>query len=68
MTNLARKYEHQFANGSIDIEQIAVQKDQDHSDDKTAWIFEDGSALTLCGNEVGIVADYGLHPDHEQLY
>ena len=52
---LAEKYEYGFANGSIDIEQIAIQKDQNWETETTTWIFEDGSALTLCGNIISIV-------------
>jgi hypothetical protein len=65
--SLAQKYENQFATGSIDIETIAIEKDQDWENERTYWIFKDGSALWQSGHAIGIVNDYGLHPDHEQL-
>lgn len=67
LNNLARKYEHQFGAQAIDLDQVAIQKDQDYKNETTAWIFEDGSALTLSDNIIGIVDDYGLSKDHEQL-
>ena len=46
----------------------AYQKNQDYDNEKTAWIFEDGSALILSSNnDWEINDDYGLHCDHEQL-
>ena len=50
------------------LESMAVQRDQDFENEKTAWIFEDGSALIQgTGNDWDIIDDYGLHPDNEQL-
>lgn len=63
----AEQYEVQFGAGAIDLDTIAVQKYQNRKSGRTAWIFEDGSALTLIGNVIGIVNNYGLHRDHEQL-
>jgi len=65
--NLARKYEHQVGANAIDLDKIAVQKDQNWDEEKTIWIFEDGSAISISGNVIGIINDYGLHPDYEQL-
>lgn len=65
--NLARKYEHQFGANATDLDTVAVQKYQNYEEEKTAWIFEDGSAITLCANEIDFVDDYGLNQDHEQL-
>lgn len=68
MTTLAKKYEYGFANGSIDIESIAVEKDQDFNNERTYWIFEDGSALGIDSNNIIYVrTKYGRNKDHEQL-
>lgn len=50
------------------LDQMAKQKNQDFENEKTAWIFKDGSALVLSSyNDWEIVNDYGLHKDYEQL-
>jgi hypothetical protein len=64
---IASKYELKFGAHAIDLDTVAVQKDRNVETGTTAWIFKDGSALTLNNNIVGIVKHYGLHCDHEQL-
>ncbi len=68
---LARKYEHSLAIGSIDIEQIkklAIQKDNDYRNERTWWIFEDGSAIGECWTKtIYVRTNYGLDKDNEQL-
>jgi hypothetical protein len=65
---LAEKYKNLFACGAIDIEEIAIQKNQDYKNEKTWWIFEDGSAIGICSHDIiSIKKNYGLHRDHEKL-
>ncbi len=50
------------------LDDIAIQKDNDYNNEKTAWIFDDGSALVLSPlNDWEIVTNYGLHRDNEKL-
>lgn len=50
------------------LDSIAKQKDQNYETETTAWIFEDGSAITLDSNsDWAVINDYGLSPDNEQL-
>jgi hypothetical protein len=68
MTSLARKHESGFANGSFDIEKVAVEKNQEYEKERTWWIFEDGSALGLdSSNVIYVINQYGRHADHEKL-
>jgi hypothetical protein len=65
---IARQNEQGFGSKSIDIEKIAIEKDQDYENERTWWIFEDGSALGLDSDNIIYVNDnYGLHRDHEKL-
>jgi len=65
---LARKYEHQFGCNAIDIETVTVQKNQDYENERTYWIFEDESALSLdSSNVVRVHNSYGLNEDYEKL-
>jgi len=65
---IARKNEKKFGSDALNIEELAVQKDQDYENERTWWIFEDGSALGLDSSHVVYVRnDYGLSVDHEQL-
>lgn len=46
----------------------AIQRDQDWENEKTAWIFTDGSALIESAqNDWEVIDNYGLSCDHEQL-
>ena len=68
MTTLARKYEYAIASGHLDVEDLAVEKDQDYENERTIWIFEDESAIWMnSSNEIGVITHYGFHPDNEQL-
>jgi len=58
---IAEKNELSFGANALDIDSLAIQKDKNLETEKTAWIFEDGSALTLCKNTVGVVNEYGLN-------
>jgi len=65
---LARKYEYGFVQGSVDIDLISVEKDQDYENETTWWIFEDGSALGLSSDNIIYIKDnYGRHVDNQQL-
>ena len=68
MKNLANDFLNEFNHCLDDIEEIAVQKDQDYDNERTYWIFSDGSAVWLDSNsDVGTESDYGLHCDNEKL-
>jgi hypothetical protein len=50
------------------LDNIAIQKDNDYNNEKTAWIFEDGSALVKSAhNYWQVITNYGLHCDNEKL-
>lgn len=68
MTKLARKYLNKFGECSVDIETIAIEKDQDYEKEKTYWIFSDGSAIYQDSyKNIGVVTNYGINSAHEQL-
>lgn len=47
---------------------VCVERDQNWDEEKTMWIFADGSALLQSSdNEWSIYPDFGRHCDHEQL-
>ena len=47
---------------------IAYQKNQDYKNERTYWIFLDGSAVWLDSMEhMGVITNYGTHVDHEWL-
>lgn len=61
---LATKYLNDLI---CNIEKSAVQKNQDYENETTYYVFEDGSAIFQTNEEIGVVLDYGLNKDYEQL-
>ncbi len=77
MTTLARKVWNQSENDNMVMDRlisrnvyqtyVPVQVDQDLDNERTAYIYEDGSALiNTYGNEWRVVPSYGLSSDHEK--
>jgi hypothetical protein len=67
MKTIAEKNVDKFGSNSLNLDLIAVQKDQDWKNEITWWIFEDGSAIGLNNDCVLINNNYGLSPDNEKL-
>jgi hypothetical protein len=71
MTTLAKKFKDEFdetVNLYVQLDSIAAEKNQDYQNEKTWWIFEDGSAIGIDSfNKISIKTNYGRNVDHEQL-
>ena len=73
MTTIARtvmnfnEIDQRTMNGN-NLDLIAYQKNQDYENERTYWIFTDGSAVWLDSmDHMGIIAKYGTNKDHEWL-
>ena len=67
MNTLARKYEMIFGSDDEYLDKLAVQKYQNSEEEKTTWIFKDGSALIFRGCVGSIIENYELSADNEKL-
>lgn len=77
MTTIARKTFNLNKHDNMtltrsNLEGICAQRNNDYTNEKTYWIFEDGSALVESSDDDwssawSVVTNYGLHRDYEQL-
>lgn len=64
--SIASKYKSQAKN--LNLDKLAVERNQDYENETTWWIFVDGSALGLNSyGDVLLKNKYGRNVDHQQL-
>lgn len=68
MKNIAKRMYDSKVHVNYKLDDFAIQKDQDYANEKTTWIFEDGSAIAVDSmGDFEIISDYSLHKDNEKI-